>query len=99
MAVIRFQDTSPAPYHISKIISLKNFKIVINCELVSLNNLKYIIKKFGCNKGNKADCSNSERQVKREDGERLAREHNVPFMETSAKTGLNVELAFSAVAR
>ncbi|XP_049314244.1 ras-related protein Rab-26-like [Bactrocera dorsalis] len=49
--------------------------------------------------GNKADCSNSERQVKREDGERLAREHNVPFMETSAKTGLNVELAFSAVAR
>ncbi|XP_037940656.1 ras-related protein Rab-26-like isoform X2 [Teleopsis dalmanni] len=49
--------------------------------------------------GNKADCSNSERQVKREDGERLAREHNVPFMETSAKTGLNVELAFAAVAR
>ncbi|XP_067645019.1 ras-related protein Rab-37 isoform X1 [Eurosta solidaginis] len=49
--------------------------------------------------GNKADCSNSERQVKREDGERLSREHNVPFMETSAKTGLNVELAFSAIAR
>ncbi|XP_070064663.1 ras-related protein Rab-26 isoform X4 [Drosophila virilis] len=49
--------------------------------------------------GNKADCSSSERQVKREDGERLGREHNVPFMETSAKTGLNVELAFTAVAR
>ncbi|SPP85319.1 ras-related protein Rab-26 isoform X3 [Drosophila guanche] len=49
--------------------------------------------------GNKADCSGSERQVKREDGERLGREHNVPFMETSAKTGLNVELAFTAVAR
>uniref|UniRef100_A0A1A9WTK4 Uncharacterized protein n=1 Tax=Glossina brevipalpis TaxID=37001 RepID=A0A1A9WTK4_9MUSC len=48
--------------------------------------------------GNKADCSNSERQVKREDGERLAREHNVPFMETSAKTGQNVELAFETVA-
>lgn len=48
--------------------------------------------------GNKADCGN-ERQVKREDGERLAREYNVPFMETSAKSGLNVELAFSAVAR
>ncbi|XP_064544733.1 ras-related protein Rab-26 isoform X2 [Drosophila montana] len=49
--------------------------------------------------GNKADCGSSERQVKREDGERLGREHNVPFMETSAKTGLNVELAFTAVAR
>uniref|UniRef100_A0A1B0B5K9 Ras-related protein Rab-26 n=1 Tax=Glossina palpalis gambiensis TaxID=67801 RepID=A0A1B0B5K9_9MUSC len=49
--------------------------------------------------GNKADCSNSDRQIKREDGERLAREHNVPFMETSAKTGQNVELAFETVAR
>ena len=47
--------------------------------------------------GNKADCS--ERVVRREDGERLAREYNVAFMETSAKTGLNVEVAFMAVAR
>lgn len=47
--------------------------------------------------GNKADCP--DREVKREDGERLAREYNVSFMETSAKTGLNVELAFLAVAR
>jgi hypothetical protein len=37
--------------------------------------------------------------VRKEDGERLAREYNVTFMETSAKTGLNVELAFMAVAR
>ncbi|KAF4525601.1 hypothetical protein B566_EDAN015539 [Ephemera danica] len=48
--------------------------------------------------GNKADCG-SEREIRREDGERLAREYNVIFLETSAKTGLNVELAFSAVAR
>ncbi|XP_034243309.1 ras-related protein Rab-37 isoform X2 [Thrips palmi] len=47
--------------------------------------------------GNKADCS--ERVVRREDGERLAREYSVAFMETSAKTGLNVEVAFMAVAR
>lgn len=47
--------------------------------------------------GNKADCP--DREVKREDGERLAREYNVSFMETSAKTGLNVDLAFLAVAR
>lgn len=37
--------------------------------------------------------------MRREDGERLAREYNVAFMETSAKSGLNVELAFLAVAR
>lgn len=27
------------------------------------------------------------------------KEHSVPFMETSAKTGVNVELAFTAVAK
>ncbi|VEN48566.1 unnamed protein product [Callosobruchus maculatus] len=48
--------------------------------------------------GNKADCG-SERAVRREEGERLAREYNVAFMETSAKSGQNVELAFMAVAR
>ncbi|XP_070512677.1 ras-related protein Rab-37 isoform X4 [Cardiocondyla obscurior] len=48
--------------------------------------------------GNKSDCG-TERVVKREDGERLAQEYKVPFMETSAKTGLNVDLAFLAVAR
>lgn len=48
--------------------------------------------------GNKADMSN-ERVVKQDDGERLAREYGVPFMETSAKTAVNVELAFLAVAK
>uniref|UniRef100_A0A3Q3GJR0 small monomeric GTPase n=1 Tax=Labrus bergylta TaxID=56723 RepID=A0A3Q3GJR0_9LABR len=48
--------------------------------------------------GNKAD-STHERVVKREDGERLAKEFGVPFMETSARSGLNVELAFTAVAK
>ncbi|CAG9862322.1 unnamed protein product [Phyllotreta striolata] len=48
--------------------------------------------------GNKADCG-LDRAVRREDGERLAREYNVAFMETSAKSGQNVELAFIAVAR
>ncbi|XP_067164552.1 ras-related protein Rab-37 isoform X6 [Apteryx mantelli] len=47
--------------------------------------------------GNKADMS-GERAVRTEDGASLAREYGVPFMETSAKTGLNVELAFLAVA-
>lgn len=48
--------------------------------------------------GNKADL-NKERVVSREQGEKLAKDHNVAFMETSAKSGLNVDLAFMAVAR
>ncbi|GLD66198.1 ras-related protein Rab-26-like protein [Lates japonicus] len=48
--------------------------------------------------GNKADATH-DRVVKREDGERLAKEFGVPFMETSARSGLNVELAFTAVAK
>ncbi|XP_028264025.1 ras-related protein Rab-37-like [Parambassis ranga] len=48
--------------------------------------------------GNKADMS-GERAIRRDEGERLAREYSVPFMETSAKTGVNVELAFTAVAK
>ncbi|ELT94379.1 hypothetical protein CAPTEDRAFT_193005 [Capitella teleta] len=48
--------------------------------------------------GNKSDMT-SERLVRREDGERLAKEYGTAFMETSAKTGLNVELAFMAIAR
>ncbi|KAM9013350.1 ras-related protein Rab-26 [Guaruba guarouba] len=48
--------------------------------------------------GNKVD-STQDRVVKREDGEKLAKEYGVPFMETSAKSGLNVELAFTAIAK
>ncbi|KAM3859398.1 ras-related protein Rab-37-like [Diretmus argenteus] len=48
--------------------------------------------------GNKADMS-SDRVIKRDEGEKLAREYSVPFMETSAKTGVNVELAFNTVAK
>lgn len=49
--------------------------------------------------GNKTDCKASERVIRKEDGEKLAKEYNVAFMETSAKTGLNVDLAFTAIAR
>ncbi|XP_048869851.1 ras-related protein Rab-37-like isoform X2 [Brienomyrus brachyistius] len=48
--------------------------------------------------GNKSDMVH-ERVIKQEEGQKLAREYGVPFMETSAKTGINVELAFLAVAK
>lgn len=47
--------------------------------------------------GNKTDCSH--REVNRSDGEKLAREFKVDFMETSAMSGLNVDSAFFAIAR
>ncbi len=47
--------------------------------------------------GNKID--KSQRVVSREAGERLARDFEVSFLETSAKTGQNVELAFMATAQ
>ncbi|XP_023416639.1 ras-related protein Rab-26 isoform X4 [Cavia porcellus] len=43
--------------------------------------------------------SAQERVVKREDGEKLAKEYGLPYMETSAKTGINIELAFTAIAK
>ncbi|KAI5097474.1 ras-related protein Rab-37-like, partial [Silurus meridionalis] len=48
--------------------------------------------------GNKSDMA-AERVIKPEDGQKLAKEYGVPFMETSAKNGVNVELAFLAIAR
>lgn len=48
--------------------------------------------------GNKAD-STHDRVVKKEEGEKLAKEFGIPFMETSAKSGLNVELAFTAIGK
>lgn len=48
--------------------------------------------------GNKCDLQES-RVVDQERGRVLAEEHGVKFMETSAKSGLNVETAFLALAR
>lgn len=43
--------------------------------------------------GNKCDMVDK-RQVPRQRGEEVARQHNVPFLETSAKSNVNVEKAF-----
>lgn len=48
--------------------------------------------------GNKADNSSS-RTVTTVDGERLAKEYELAFVETSARSGMNVELAFNAIAK
>ncbi|XP_016377180.1 ras-related protein Rab-37-like [Sinocyclocheilus rhinocerous] len=48
--------------------------------------------------GNKSDMT-SARAIRREEGEKLAREYGVIFLETSAKTGLNVDEAFMTVAK
>eukprot|EP01105_Mastigella_eilhardi_P016451 TRINITY_DN3761_c0_g1_i2.p1 TRINITY_DN3761_c0_g1~~TRINITY_DN3761_c0_g1_i2.p1 ORF type:complete len:206 (-),score=48.71 TRINITY_DN3761_c0_g1_i2:90-707(-) len=48
--------------------------------------------------GNKCDLEQS-RAVSREEGERFAKENNLVFMETSAKTAQNVEEAFLQTAK
>jgi Ras-related protein Rab-2A len=48
--------------------------------------------------GNKSDLE-SQRIIKKEEGEAFAREHGLLFMETSAKTSFNVEEAFMMTAR
>ncbi|KAF2365811.1 Small GTP-binding protein domain [Trinorchestia longiramus] len=48
--------------------------------------------------GNKCDCSESKRPVSKQEGALVARELGLYFLETSAKTGENVELAFKAIA-
>ncbi|EDV27868.1 uncharacterized protein TRIADDRAFT_20540, partial [Trichoplax adhaerens] len=48
--------------------------------------------------GNKADLT-TEKVIKTEQGEKLAKDNNIAFMETSAKTGMNIDLAFHAIAK
>ena len=44
--------------------------------------------------GNKCDL-NKERKVSTEEGENLAKNYGMPFYETSALTGVNVQKAFT----
>ena len=49
--------------------------------------------------GNKADCDGVKRVVSTEDGQRLAETMDIPFFETSAKTGADVRESFEALAK
>ena len=48
--------------------------------------------------GNKSDLED-ERQVKREEGERTAKEYNIPFYETICKTGINIDEVFLRITK
>jgi Ras-related protein Rab-2A len=49
--------------------------------------------------GNKSDLSLDRRQVQTEEGKRWAQEEGLLFVEASAKSGANVEVAFETAAR
>ena len=49
--------------------------------------------------GNKIDLPSHQREVSKEEGERLATELNIPLIETSALNGSNVESAFVCMTR
>jgi GTPase SAR1 family protein len=49
--------------------------------------------------GNKIDLPDNERQVTTQEGELYARELNIPFLETSALSGSNVESVFVTMTR
>ena len=46
---------------------------------------------------NKADVSDSERQVSKAEGEALAKKFGIKFLETSAKDNMNITEAFNAI--
>ncbi|XP_064416718.1 ras-related protein Rab-13 [Latimeria chalumnae] len=48
--------------------------------------------------GNKCDMD-SKRKVQKDQAEKLAKEHNIRFFETSAKSSVNVEESFNALAQ
>lgn len=48
--------------------------------------------------GNKTDLD-ADRVISTEEGQQLAEDHNLLFMETSAKTGYNVDVSFMEISK
>jgi GTPase SAR1 family protein len=65
------------------------FKFTINAQHASEDVVKMLI-------GNK--CDRPDRVVPKERGERIAAEHSIRFLETSAKANINIEEAFYQLA-
>lgn len=49
--------------------------------------------------GNKSDCSDKDRQVTFEQGQRLAQKYNVQFLESSAKENTNIQEIFNKMGK
>ena len=49
--------------------------------------------------GNKCDMDESKRRVQTSEGEALAEEFGIPFFETSAMANINVDTAFTHIAK
>lgn len=96
-SIIREDDVSMTDgillfYDVTNRESFQNIRSWINFIQLHSNGSKNIILI-----GNKCDCLDS-REVTYEEGEELAKEYGIAFLETSAKTGYNVDEAFMAIA-
>lgn len=80
-------------YDVSNMKSFENISNWIrNIEMHATSDVELMIL------GNKCDIADK-RQVSKERGEQLALQHSIKFMETSAKANINIEDAFTTLAR
>lgn len=80
-------------YDVSNLKSFENISNWIrNIEMHATSDVELMIL------GNKCDIADK-RQVSKEKGEQLALQHSIKFMETSAKANINIEEAFTTLAR
>lgn len=80
-------------YDVSLLKSFENISNWIrNIEMHATQDVELMIL------GNKCDIADK-RQVSKEKGEQLALQHSIKFMETSAKASINIEEAFTTLAR
>lgn len=80
-------------YDVSNMKSFENISNWIrNIEMHATSDVELMIL------GNKCDIADK-RQVSKERGEQLAVQHSIKFMETSAKANINIEEAFTTLAR
>ena len=91
-AVEKFFKKSDCVFLVYEITNRKSFKNISNwikeCKSKASENVLIVLI------GNKCDL-NEKRQVTTEEGENLAKKYKISFYETSAKTGKNVQEAFT----